>query len=222
MRIRNVLFGLALVLGVSTAWADKPEDFKAAVAAGAEGGCNTIPYSDMRSDCGSRGPAMHEWCDARRGPVSCRPAGTSRNLTSTLEKEKRKKDELKDKKRSLEDKKSSSSDDNEKSNLTSEIDAIDKEIYAQGSVIERAEKDLNERKQLVNDAIYAIEQCISHRRAVMNLFSYVQDRVRGESDASLREDKQTLMGYYNGSKGGHETAITDKENALSTCKDERL
>jgi hypothetical protein len=215
------MFATALLMGVSTVWAGKAEDFKAAVAAGADGGCKTIPYSDMQSDCGSRGPTMHEWCDGKKGPVSCRPAGTTRNLTSTIEKEKKKHDELKDKKRNLEDKKSRSSDDSEKSRLTSEIDAVDKEIYAQGKVIEQAEKDLKDRKQLVSDAIYNIEKCIDHRRAVMYLFGSVQDKVRGESDDSLREDKHKLMGYYNGSKSGHEIAIRDKENALSTCKDER-
>lgn len=223
MKIRNMTFATALALGgVSTVWAGKAEDFKAAVAAGRDGGCRTIPYSDMQSDCGSRGPTMHEWCDGKKGPVSCKPPGTSRNLTSALEKEKRKNDELKDKKRNLEDKKSRSSDDSEKSKLTSEIEAVDKEIYAQGKVIEQAEKDLKDRKELVTSAIYTIDKCIDHRRAVMNLFGSVQDKVRGESDASLREDKQTLLGYYNGSKNGHEIAIRDKENALSTCKDERL
>jgi hypothetical protein len=222
MRIRNNMFAMALMLVASTAWAGKAEDFKAAVAAGPEGGCRTIPYSDMQSDCSSRGSTMHEWCDGKRGPVSCRPVGTSRNLTSALEREKKRNDELKDKKRNLEDKKSRSSDDNEKSKLTSEIEAVDKEIYAQGKVIEQAEKDLRDRKELINNAIYTIEKCIDHRRAVMNLFASAQDKVRGESDDSLREDKQKLLGYYNGSKNGHEIAIRDKENALSTCKDERL
>ena len=143
-------------------------------------------------------------------------------LNHSLEKDKKQHDELTDKNRNLEDQKTPSSDDSEKSKLTSENETVDKEIYAQGKVIEQAEKDLKDRKQLVSDAIYTIDKCIDHRRAVMNLFGYVQDKVRGESDAGLRDDKQTLMGYYNGSKKGHEIAITDKENALSTCKDERL
>jgi hypothetical protein len=222
MTIRSIVCGAALLLGVSTASAGKAEDFKAAVAAGADGGCKTVPYDDMQRDCGTRGPIMHDWCDGKKGPVSCKPAGTSRALTYTLEKEKKKNDELKDKKRNLEDKKSRSSDDSEKSSLTSEIDAVEKEIYAQGKVIEQVEKDLKDRKQLVSDTISNIDKCIDHRRAVMYLFASIQDKVRGESDETLRDAKQTLMGYYNGSKQGHEKAITDKENAMSICKDERL
>lgn len=222
MKFQYVMFATSFMLGVSTARADKAEDFRAAVAAGRDGGCRTIPYSDIRSDCGSRGSIMHEWCDGQKGSVSCKPAGTSRNLTFALEKEKKKNDEFKDKKRQLEDRKSRASDDSERSRLSSEIDAVDREIYDQGKVIDRAEKDLKDRKELVHNAIYNLDRCIDHRRAVMNLFAQVQDKVRGESDDSLRADKQTLIGYYNDSKSGHETAITDKESALSLCKDERL
>ncbi len=221
-KVRSVMLATALLVSVSIAWAGKKEDFKAAVDAGKDGGCKTIPYSDLRQLCIDKGATMHEWCDGKKGPVTCKPASTSRNLQATLDKDRRKLDELKDKKRNLEDKKSRATDESEKTKLQSEIEAADKEIYAHGKVIEQDEKDLKDRKELVNNAIYTLEKCIDHRRAVMNVFADAQDKVRGESEDEVKDHARTLRDWYEESKRGHEIAIKNKQEALSTCKDERL
>ena len=221
-RLRTVLLATALLVSMSIAWAGKKEDFKAAVDAGKEGGCKTIPYSDLRGLCVDKGPTMHEWCDGKKGPVTCKPASTSRNLQATLEKDKKKLDELKDKKRSLEDKKSRATDEGEKTKLQAEIEAAEAEISAQGKVIEQDEKDLRDRKELVSNAINTIDKCIDHRRAVMNVFADAQDKVRGESEEEVKDYARTLRDWYEESKRGHEIAIKNKEEALSLCKDERL
>jgi hypothetical protein len=225
MKIRtvsSVVLAAALVAGMSTAWAGKKEDFKAAVDAGKGAGCKNIPYSDLQRPCVDQGPTMHDWCDGRKGPVTCTPRSTSRNLTSTLEKEKQKLKDLQEKKSKAEDRKSRAPDDSEKSKAQSEIEAAEKEIYAQGKVIEQAEKDLKDRKELVTNAIYTIEKCIDYRRAVMNVFASAQDKVRNENEDDVKENARTLRDWFEESKRGHEIAITNKQDALSTCKDERL
>lgn len=228
MMIRNlrlVMFAATLLIATSAAWAGKKEDFQDAVNAGSNGGCRTIPttYGDLRSNCESLGSKMKEWCDGGRGPVGCKAQVKSRDLVSRVEKEKKKLEELKDKKRNLEDKKSRSSDDSEKSRLQSDIDATEKEIYEQGKAIAQAEKDVGDRKQLVNDAIYNLDQCINHRYAAMNTFGAAIDRIRNENETDeIRNLARTLLGYYQDSKAGHQEILRNFESALSFCKDERL
>jgi hypothetical protein len=55
----------------------------------------------------------------------------------------------------------------------------------------------------------------------MNVFASASDRVRGENDDDVRPLARQLRDKYEESKRGHETAITDKKNALDTCKNSR-
>lgn len=54
-----------LMLGGTTAAADKLDDFKEAVK---QQGCYSIPYSDLRNTCTSQQNDVHPWCDGPRGP----------------------------------------------------------------------------------------------------------------------------------------------------------
>lgn len=212
---------LVLVLGsASRGFADKLDDFKRAVG---ETGCKTIPYSDLQGNCVTQGTPLHDYCDGRKGPVTCDREGISRELVSNLDKVKQKVEDLKRKRNDLSDKKSRSSDDTEKSKLQSEIDQADKDIYEAGKEIDAAKDALDKRRTLVNDSIYNLGQCLDYRRAVMNTFGYAQDKVRGESDTpEITELARKLRDMYEEEKRGHNLAITYKENALATCKKETL
>jgi len=107
----------AILLCASGARADKLQDFKDAVAA--KPGCESIPYRDLFKVCDGKNEVMHEWCDGKKGPITC-DAGTTRTLKKNLEKERQNYEKLKDKKHDLEDKKYHSSDDKEKSSLQSD------------------------------------------------------------------------------------------------------
>src|SRR5438105_4996573 len=109
MWFRQLVIGSFALLS-SSAWADKLDDFKDAVA---REGCDSIPYSDVRSNCRSQQDDVHPWCDGSKGPITCDPGGT-RDLRSKLEREQRELDALKDKRRDLEDKRSRAADDAEK------------------------------------------------------------------------------------------------------------
>lgn len=91
--------------------------------------------------------------------------------------------------------------------------------------MEQAQKDLETRKKLVDDAIYALDKCIDYRRAVMNSFAAALDKVRNENEtpeiANLA--RQLRNRYEEGKSGheGHEEQITARSNALSTCKNSR-
>jgi hypothetical protein len=212
-----------VALGASVAFADKLSDFKDAVAAAnARKGCESIPYSDLRSACSSEGSRVHEWCDGSRGPVTCGSEGITRQVKDAVEKEKKNVQDLKDKKRKLEDDRSRASNDDEKNKITKDIEQLEKDIYEAGKRVEQAEKDLEVRKKLVDDAIYNLDQCISYRRAVMNVFASALDKVRNENETpEIKDLARQLRDKYEAGKPGHEEQITTRNNALATCKNSR-
>ena len=145
-------------LGVSVAIADKLSDFEEAAAVVdakpvGKAGCKSIPYSDYRSTCESEGGKAHEWCDGKKGPVTCGSQNITREVKHNVEKERKALDALKEKKTNLEKDRSRASTDDEKNKIAKEIEQADKDIYEQEKRVEQAQKDLEARKKLVDDAI---------------------------------------------------------------------
>jgi hypothetical protein len=57
----------------------------------------------------------------------------------------------------------------------------------------------------------------------MNTFAYAQDKLRSENDTpEITELARRLRDMYEEEKRGHNIAITNKENAMTTCKSEKL
>jgi hypothetical protein len=155
-------------------------------------GCESIPYDDLQGNCEDQQKYVHPYCDGEKGPVTCGSESITRDLKDKLEKAKQKVQELKDKKSELQDKKSSATDQSEKARLEQEIDQTEKDIY---------EAD--------------------YRTAVMNVFGYALDKVRGETDEKIKPLARQLRDKYEESKRGHQIAIDNKKNALETCKSSR-
>lgn len=219
MRTLEIIVAVTVALGASTSSADKLSDFKDAVG---KTGCDSIPYSDLRSNCSSEQRYVHEWCDGARGPVTCNSENITRQLKDNVEKEVKAVAALKEKKTKLESDRSNAKTDDEKKKLSDEITQVEKDIYEGGKRVEQATKDLETRKKLVEDAIYTLGKCIDYRRAVMNVFGYALDKVRGENETpELQALARQLRDKYEASKPGHEEQITARNNALSTCKNSR-
>jgi CDGSH-type Zn-finger protein len=205
---------LVLATLSSTALADKLDDFKDAVT---RDGCDSIPYSDLRSSCRSQQSDVHPWCDGSRGPVTC-DSGATGNLRVRLVGEQRRLAELSEKRRDLEDKRSRSADDNDKAKLTNEIEGVEKDIEATKKEIEIVSADIEKRRELVDKTIYTLGKCIDYRRAVMNVFAYATDKVRGESEPDIKPYAEILRNKYPEQIRGHEEQIGGRTNALAQCK----
>jgi hypothetical protein len=82
MKLNVRILAVTLALGSSVAVADKLSDFKEAVGTV---GCDSVPYSDLRSNCKSEQSTVHEWCDGARGPVTCGSEGITRQLKDNIE-----------------------------------------------------------------------------------------------------------------------------------------
>lgn len=212
----SVLTGFALVLSIHTAFADKLDDFKEAVK---HRGCHSIPYSDDRNICTTQQSDVHSWCDGDRGPVSC-TEGTTRNLRDSRNAADAMLTAQRERRRDLESKRSSATDEAEKARLTSEIEQLDREIEATVRRLEDSRNELSKRKDLVEKTMYTINRCLDFRRAVMNVFGHVTDKVRGENDPDIKPYAQTLRDKYFAERGQHEGAIQEKTTSLERCKSE--
>jgi len=221
-RVKMIIVA-TFVLGVSMMFPDKLSDFKDAVDAANNGkGCESIPYSDLRSNCTSEGSHVHDWCDGGQGPVTCGSEELTRQAMRAVEREKKNVEELKEKKNRLESDKSRASSDDEKNKIAKDIEQVEKDIYEGGKLVDQAEKDLETRKKLVEDAIYNLNKCIDYRRAVMNVFANALDKVRNEDETpEIKDLARQLRDKYEASKSGHEEQITARNNALETCKNSR-
>jgi hypothetical protein len=219
MKNLKTILAAAFLLGLGgVALADLESDFKD--AAGRDG-CASIPYSSLRSDCGTQQSGVDDWCKNSSRPVSCGSESQTRDIKRKIEDAKRKVEDLKNKKRDLEDKKNRATNDADKNQLGKDIEQVDKDIYDANKLVDAAVAELDVRKKFVEDAIYNINKCIDYRQAVMNIFATAQDKVRGETDPKVTDLARTLRDKYEESKRGHAIAITEKNNALSTCKDSR-
>ena len=207
----------ALLASVAPASADKLDDFREAVS---KVGCDSIPYSDLRSTCRSQQENVHPWCDGERGPVKCDANGT-RNLKNAQDAAGRELETLKDKRREIEDKRAHAANDAERARLTTELEAIDKQIDAAKTKIDDLRHDLEQRKDFVDKAIYTLAKCFDYRRAVMNVFAYATDKVRGENDPDVQPYATQLREKYPVAISGHQEQIDNKVNALENCKKER-
>ena len=223
MNTLKMIIITTFVLGVSAVFPDKLSDFKDAVnAANDRKGCESIPYSDLRSNCMSEGSHVHEWCDGSRGPVTCGSEELTRQAKNAVEQAKKDVAQLKEKKEKLESDKSRASTEEEKNKIAKEIEQVERDIYEGGKRIDQAERDLEARKKLVDDAIYNLNYCIDYRRAVMNVFAAALDKVRNEDDTpEIKDLARQLRDKYEASKSGHEEQITARKNALETCKNSR-
>jgi FtsZ-binding cell division protein ZapB len=210
-------------LGVSVVFPDKLSDFKDAKRAADQGkGCESIPYSDLRGNCIDQQGYVHDWCDGKEGPNTCGSEEATRQVVRGVERAKKNVEELKEKKSRLESDKSRASTDDEKNKISKEIEQVDRDIYEGGKGIDQAQRDLEARKKLVDDAIYTLNKCLDYRHAVMNVFAYAIDKVRTEDDTpEIKDLARQLLGTYQDSKGGHEQAITGHTNALNTCKNSK-
>lgn len=77
-----------------------------------------------------------------------------------------------------------------------------------------------QRKDIVEGTIETIDKCVDYRRAVMNVFAYATDKVRGESEPDIKPYAQQLRDKYPRAISGHQEAIDGKSNARETCKKE--
>jgi hypothetical protein len=209
---------MALLIAASPALADKLDDFRDAVTGD---GCDSLPYSDLRNTCRSQQSEVHPWCDGARGPINCTAGVRTDDIKRQLDTEQQRQNGLKDKRRDVDDKRSRASDDAEKAKWKTELESVEKEIEASKKKIEDLKADLDKRKDFVDKATYTLGKCIDYRRAVMNVFEYATDKVRGESDSDIKPYAQRLRDKYPVAISGHKEQIDNKTNALETCKKER-
>lgn len=210
-----------LMLAASAASADKLSDFKEAKKyADDNKGCLSIPYRETAETCKRQQEYVHEWCDGKKGPITCGPESTTPNLMKTLVNNYKDLEGLKEKRRGIEDKRSKATSDSDKSQLGKDLEQVDKDIYELNKTIDQSKSNIEARKKLAEDGIYTIEKCLDYRRAVMNNFASAIDTARNESD-DIKSIAVDLRAHWEKSKRNHEIQITNTMDALGNCKKAR-
>ncbi len=184
--------------------------------------CDSIPYSDQRNQCRSQQGYVVEWCKGSRGPTSCTPNIKFHLINKQLAQHKIL-DELAGKRREAEEKRSRATDDGEKRKWADALEDFDKKIEESKKALDQVTKEIGVYKDLVYQTIDTLNKCIDYREAVMNVFSYATDKIRGDasSDEALRPYTQTLLTEWAGEIKDHRGQIAEKGNAIETCKAER-
>lgn len=209
--------GLFFTMSATSARADKVSDFNAVKG---KTGCESIPYSDLRRDCGRQQQGVKEWCKGGKGPVTCRPIDT-KTMRTDLEQAKKRLDELKDELSDLKDSKSRAKDDAEKRQIEQAIRDKDKEIRVADDAVDDAEDKIEDARKEIDQIIKRIETCIDHREAVMVIFGRAKDKVAGEREPAVVPIARNLRDAYGASISGHRQAIDQKEDARDACRDRR-
>ncbi len=223
MKRKSMWMTVAAVVAVpfAVAFAGKLEDFQ---SADRSDGCDAIPntgsYSSERSACRSQQSSVDEWCNGSRGPTSCGNESETPNLRKALVDVQIRIAGLKERKSKAESNKSNAKDDAEKRKYEDEIKQHDNDLYKANNDESAAKQALENRRKVVDTALYNIDQCIAYRKAVMNIFASALDRMRNESETpDIKNVAQSLAGKYEASKKGHLQQITFRENGRTLCKD---
>lgn len=226
MKRKSMWVAVAAVVAVpfAVAFAGKLEDFKDADRYNE--GCDTIPnsgsYSSDRSSCMSQQSSIKEWCDGGRGPTSCGNESETPNLRKALVDVQSRIANLKDQRSKAESNRSNAKDDAEKRKYEDEVKQIDNDLYKANNDESAAKQALENRKKLVDTAMYNIDQCIAYRKAVLNSFGSALDRMRNESETpDIKNLAQSLVRKYEAAKSGHQQQITIRDNAMRFCKEAR-
>lgn len=207
------LFATLFVADIATA--QSLSDFKDAAG---KKGCDSIPYSSLRSSCQSKQRDVDSWCKGSKGVWSCEgldPEG----LKKQMEDVKRKVAELKKEKANLASKKSGAKDDKEKRALEDRITATEKEIEKLEEMIEGWQKKLEYEQKEIKERIYKGEKCRDYRQAVAQIFQDAKSKAKGESNAEIKPLAQKLIEKYEDGEAGHGIAIELAKKAISKCKD---
>lgn len=221
--ILNVSVGVGLALLVpSQARADKLSDFTEANKYNE--GCSTIPvmYRSQREACEKVRQGQQEWCEGRRGPLSCGNLSDTVRPKETIMAAERTISELRDKKSRAESNRSSASTDDDKRKYDDEVRQLETAIRNTEKERDNAKYGLDNRGKLIAEAIYTIENCITQRKAAVYAFEEALDRMRNEKETpEIASVAESLAKKYYASIAGHKEMIRNLENALRDCRDWR-
>jgi chromosome segregation ATPase len=103
-----------------------------------------------------------------------------------------------------------------------EIKQLENDLYKATNDEAAAKQALEQRGKDVEAAIYAIDKCITYRKAVLNVFASSLDKMRNEKETpEIEAVAYSLKSKYDAAKSGHQRQITTREDAMSICKKAR-
>jgi chromosome segregation ATPase len=196
---------------------DKTQLFQDAVKAMQnKKGCESIPYTDLQSDCLRKSEEVDKMCK-QSGPSSCTDVDPKK-IQKDLEDTKTKKDELKQQKNDLEKSRSSASDDAAKQEIDDKIKEIDDKLEALKQTQESLEKQVQDTTKAINDRMYVAKSCRDYRAAVYEIFDKAISTANSENDAQFASDAKDLSKWWGDKQSGHQEILNNIKNAVDGCE----
>jgi molecular chaperone GrpE (heat shock protein) len=207
---------LCVSVTVAFAYTATLDDFKEAVK---HTGCESIPYSDLRSDCKSKASDRDEWCKSK-GKFTCEdldPRGLQQQIDNISDKVK----ELKSQRDDLKSKRSDAKDDDERKKLDDQIAAIGEQIDKLEKKIDDMKHKLDEEKHQIEDRIYIGQHCLDARADVQDKFDRARSAADSESDEAIKPIARQLIDLWNKGSDDHKKITADTKTAVEQCKNFR-
>lgn len=190
------------------------DEFKEAVN---KEGCESIPYSSLRSTCTSKSTEVTNWCKNSSKPISCDgldPAG----LTQQIENVKQKIAALKRERDDLASKIAGAADDSERRDLEEKKKAKENEIYELEKKVAEWERKLADEKTSIGDRIYNGERCVGFREELARVFVDAKSSAKSESDPAIKPYAEKLVAKWEAGERTHADTIADYKRALEKCR----
>jgi len=204
---------LVISAGVALAYSASLDDFKEAVK---HTGCESIPYSDLRSDCKSKASERDEWCK-NKGKFTCDdldPRGLQQQIDNIDGKIK----DLKSQRDSLKDKRSDAKDDDERKKLEDQIASLEDQIDKLEKKLDEMKHRLDDEKHQVEDRIYIGQHCLDARNDVQDKFDRARSAADSESDDQIKPLARQLIDLWNKGSDDHKKITADTKTAVDRCK----
>ena len=208
-----LLIVLLTIWAGHAAIAQSVDDFKAAVD---KDGCESIPYSDLRSGCNDKQQDVHtgETCD---GPRSCQGLETDK-FEERIKIENMCLNTLKPLRDGFSNQKSELESDEEKRLIENVISEIQTEIDAAGSKIDASKRSIEANRGKINSRITTGEKCRKSRETVQAFFDQAMSKAKDESDPDIKPLADQLVSKWEASTRDHNGEVDRVNKVIDDCK----
>ncbi len=203
----------------ATAQGASLKDFQDAEAnlSNGERPCLTIPYSNIRENCLTKGEVVTNSCKTVQW--RCTGDHDTNNVLVNIKKANEKLTTLQSSGDGLKSKLNDAKDDSEKENLKKMIEANEKEIDQTKVDLSNLADELADRKEKLRKRVEFGKSCISAREDARKEFENAIDQANDERDNDIQNIAQKLIPVWKASIEEHKTSLQAADDGVKICQE---
>lgn len=191
-------------------------DYEAAVNAAKSGkGCESIPFSSMKSRCIDLNSIKDSYCKNDNNDWN---EMDPRKLQNTINNINRNISDLKSKRNDLQNKLSSANG-SDKDDMQKQINDLDNQIKDQEYKVSDFTSRMEQEKRDINNLIDPAQRCLDARLKEQELFNEAIREASNETDPAKKEKAQFLIDYWKSNISGHQTQINLVRDRINRYKE---